>query len=34
MKESIGLKYQVLTSSGCKDLGVRKFGFVAKAQFL
>ena len=27
-------KYQRFTSSGCKDIGIRKFEFVAKTQFL
>ena len=31
---SLSLKYQRLTPSGCKDIGVRKFKFVAKTQFL
>jgi len=28
------LKYQRFTSSGCKDIGIRKFEFVAKNHFL
>ena len=28
------LKYQTFTLSGCKDIGMRKFKFVAKIQFL
>jgi len=28
------LKYQRFTPSGCKDIGARKFEFVAKTQFL
>ncbi len=31
---SLSLKYQRFTPSGCKDRGVRKFKFVAKTQFL
>ena len=31
---SLSLKYQRSTPSGCKDIGVRKFKFVAKTQFL
>ena len=30
---SVSLKYQRPTPSGCKDIGVRKFEFVAKTQF-
>ena len=30
----ISLKYQRFTLSGCKDIGIRKFKFVAKPQFL
>ena len=28
------LKYQRFASSGCKDIGIRQFEFVAKTQFL
>ena len=28
------LKYQRFTLSGCKDIGIRKFKFVAKTQFI
>ena len=28
------LKYQRFTPSGCRDIGIRKFGIVAKTQFL
>ena len=28
------LKYQGFTSSDCKDIGIRKFEFVTKTQFL
>ena len=31
---SLSLKYQRFTPSGCKDIGVRKCKFVAKTQFL
>ena len=31
---SLSLKYQRFTTSGCKDIGVRKCKFVAKTQFL
>ena len=31
---SLSLKYQRFTPSGCKDIGVRKCKFVAKPQFL
>ena len=30
MLDQIGLKYHRFTSSGCKDIGIRKFEFVAK----
>ena len=30
----LNLKYQRLTLSGCRDIGIRKLGFVAKTQFL
>ena len=30
----ISLKYQRFTPSGCKNIGIRKFKFVAKTQFL
>ena len=31
---SLSLKYQRFTPSGCKDIGVRKCKFVAETQFL
>ena len=31
---NLNLKYQMYTSSGCRDIGIRKLGFVAKTQFL
>ena len=31
---NLNLKYQRFTSSGCRDIGIRKLGFVAKTQFL
>ena len=31
---NLSLKYQRLETSGCKNIGVRKFEFVAKTQFL
>ena len=31
---SLCLKYQRFTPSGCKDIGIRTFEFVAKEQFL
>ena len=31
--KSLSLKYQRFTPSGCKDIGDRKFKFVAKTQF-
>ena len=31
---NLSLKYHKFTSSGCKDIGIRKFEFVAKTQFL
>ena len=31
---NLSLKYQTFTPSGCKDIGIRKFEFVAKTQFL
>ena len=31
---NLSLKYQRLETSGCKDIGMRKFEFVAKTQFL
>ena len=31
---SLSLKYQRFTPSGCEAIGVRKFEFVAKTQFL
>ena len=30
----LSLKYPSYTLSGCKDIGIRKFKFVAKTQFL
>ena len=32
--DDLSLKYQRCTSSGCKDIDIRKFEFVAKTQFL
>ena len=32
--KNVGLKYQRFTASGFKDKRIRKFEFVAKAQFL
>ena len=31
---SLSLKYHRCTTSGCKNIGIRKFEFVAKTQFL
>ena len=31
---SLRLKYQGFSPSGCQDIGIRKFMFVAKTQFL
>ena len=31
---NISLKYERFTSSVCKDIGIRKFEFVAKTHFL
>ena len=31
---NISLKYQRFTSFGCRNIGIRKLGFVAKTQFL
>ena len=31
---NLSLKYQRFTPSGCKDIGIKKFEFVAKTQFL
>ena len=31
---NLSLKYQRYTLSGCKEIGIRKFGFMAKNQFL
>ena len=31
---NVSLKYQMPTRSGCKDIGIRKFEFVAKTQIL
>ena len=31
---SLSLKYQGFSPSGCQDIGIRKFEFVAKTQFL
>ena len=33
ISNSLSLKYQRFTPSGCKDIGVRKYKFVAKTQF-
>ena len=30
---NLSLKYQRLTPSGCKDIGIRKFDFIATTQF-
>ena len=30
---NLSLKYQRVTPSGCKDIGIRKFEFVVKTQF-
>ena len=30
----LSLRYQVIAQSGCKDIGIRNFEFVAKTQFL
>jgi len=30
----LSLKYLMFTSSGCKDMGIIKFEFVAKTQFI
>ena len=30
----LSLKYQNVTSSGCENIGIRKFEFVAKTQLL
>ena len=30
----LNLKYLMFTSSGCKDMGIIKFEFVAKTQFI
>ena len=32
--KSLSLKYHRFTASGCKDIEIRKFEFVAKTQFL
>ena len=34
ISNSLSLKYQRFTPSGCKDIGVRKYKFVAKTQLL
>ena len=34
ISNNLSLKYQRLTPSGCKDLGIGKFEFLAMAQFL
>ena len=34
ISNNLSLKYQRFTPSGCKDLGIGKFEFVAMAQFL
>ena len=31
---NLSLKYQRFTPSGCRDIDIRKFEFVAKTQFL
>ena len=31
---NLWMNYQRFTLSGCKDMGIRKFKFVAKTQFL
>ena len=31
---NLSLKYQRFTPLGCKDIGIRKFKFVSKTQFL
>jgi len=31
---NVSLKYERFASSGCRDLGIIKLGFVAKTQFL
>ena len=31
---NLSLKYQRFKQSGCKDIGIRKFEFMAKTQFL
>ena len=31
---NLNLKYQRFTSSGCRDIGIRKLGFVAKTQLI
>ena len=30
---NLNLKYQRFTPSGCKDIGIRKFEFLAQTQF-
>ena len=32
--DDLSLKYQRFTFSGCKDIDIRKFEFLAKTQFL
>ena len=34
VSSSLNLKYHRLTTSGCKDIGIGKFKFVTKTQFL
>ena len=34
LANSLSWKYQRFKQSGCKDIGIRKFEFVAKTQFL
>ena len=34
ISNNLSLKYQRFRASGTKDIGIRKFGFVAKTQFL
>ena len=34
ISNNLSLKYQKITLSGCNDIGIRRFEFVAKTQFL
>ena len=34
LSNNLSLKHQRFTLSGCKDIKIRKFDFVAKTQFL